>query len=415
MQAIPATLIGIASALAYIGVSELAVQIQHVLWDRLPDAFGTTGDNRWWIFGMLTAVGILVGLVVWLVPGHAGPDPATTELISDPLPLRVLPGVTLALLIALAGGVSLGPENPIIAVNVGLAVWLLAKIFPGIPPQAGMLYAIAGTLGAMFGTPVAAALLLTEMKPMHERGELWDNMFGPIVAAGVAGVTTLMLTNDSLSPGIPPMGNPGVRDLVAGLVIAIVAALFGLVAVYMFEPMHKLMWRLGHPLVILSVGGVLLGILGAIGGEITLFKGLDQMGELVKTASDYTVWGLLLIVVVKIGALLVSATAGFRGGRIFPAVFVGLAIGEVAHALDSDIPLALAAGCGILGFVLATARDGWMSIFLAAALGGGVTLLPLLCLVILPVWLIVSARPKMVATPIAERTAQTAPPPTTTA
>ncbi|MFI6441442.1 hypothetical protein [Streptomyces sp. NPDC050759] len=29
---------------------------------------------------MLTATGVTVGLVVWKVPGHAGPDPATTGL-----------------------------------------------------------------------------------------------------------------------------------------------------------------------------------------------------------------------------------------------------------------------------------------------------------------------------------------------
>lgn len=35
---------------------------------------------------MLTATGVLVGLVVWKVPGHAGPDPGTLGLDAVPLP-----------------------------------------------------------------------------------------------------------------------------------------------------------------------------------------------------------------------------------------------------------------------------------------------------------------------------------------
>ncbi|WP_245672739.1 ion channel protein [Aldersonia kunmingensis] len=399
-QAIPALIIGIGTALAYVGVSAVADQFEHVLWDWLPETLGTDGANRWWIFGMLTATGVAVGLIVWLVPGHAGTDPATTELVSEPPPLVVLPGIMLALIVGLAGGVSLGPENPIIAINVGLAAWLLSKIVAGAPAEFAVLLAVSGTLGAMFGTPIAAALLLTEMKAMHQRGELWDNMFAPLVAAGIAGITTDLLSSGmSLSVGIPSMGQPGYWDVLTGAVIALAAALLGLVAVYLFDPMHTLFHRLPNPLITLTLGGLVLGILGAIGGEITLFKGLDQMGELASTVGDYTVAGLLLIVVVKIGALLVAAAAGFRGGRIFPSVFVGLAIGEVAHAIDNDIPLALAVGCGILGFVLAVNRSGWLALFLGVAVVGQVVVLPVLCLTILPVWLLVSARPKMIAAP----------------
>lgn len=403
-QAVPALIIGIGTAVAYLGASAVADQFEHFLWDWLPGELGFDGSNRWWIFVMLTAAGIAVGLIIWLVPGHAGTDPATVELVDQPPKLWVLPGIALAMIVGLAAGVSLGPENPIIAINVGLAAWLLAKMIPGVPPEFAVILAVSGTLGAMFGTPIAAALLLTEMKEMHQRGELWDNIFAPLVAAGVAGITTDLLSSGmSLSVGIPPMGQPGWQDLVYGVVVAVIAAVLGLVAIYLFNPLHKLFHRLPHPLLMLVVGGVLLGILGAIGGKVTLFKGLDQMGELAATVGDYTVAGLIVIVLVKIGALLVAATSGFRGGRIFPSVFVGLAIGEVAHAVDNDIPLALAVGCGILGFVMAVNRSGWLALFLAVAVVGQVSVLTLLCLIILPVWLLVSARPEMIASPTPDR------------
>lgn len=57
---------------------------------------------------MLVATGIGVGLVVWKVPGHAGPDPATMGLNAPVMPPAVLPGLVLATTLMLAGGPSSG-------------------------------------------------------------------------------------------------------------------------------------------------------------------------------------------------------------------------------------------------------------------------------------------------------------------
>jgi len=48
-SAIPAAVLGTFSGLALIGLSALAGQLEHVLWDWLPGELGTSGDNRWWI------------------------------------------------------------------------------------------------------------------------------------------------------------------------------------------------------------------------------------------------------------------------------------------------------------------------------------------------------------------------------
>ena len=129
------------------------------------------------IFLVLTLAGLVIGLVVAAVPGHAGPDPATTELAAPPLPMGTLPGLAVAMILMLASGVSLGPENPILAINIGLAAGFGLKLIPRSPPSWRGL-AFAGTIGAMFGTPVAAALLLSEL-PGNPRIRLWDRLFAP--------------------------------------------------------------------------------------------------------------------------------------------------------------------------------------------------------------------------------------------
>ena len=296
-------------------------------------------------------------------------------------------------MLCLAGGISLGPENPIIGINVAIAVWLLHRFLPKVPPEFGLLVAVSGTIGAMFGTPVAAALLLTEMKQMHARGQLWDNLFPPLVAAGAGGITMYLLEGESLIVTLPPLGRPDWQDLVFGLVIALAAALLAMVALYLFDPMHRILHALPNPLITLVVGGMLLGALGTIYGQISLFKGLTQMQELAATVSDYSTGDLFGLAAVKLLAMVIAATAGFRGGRIFPVIFVSVAFGLGVSALFPDVHPALAVGCAILGIVLVVSRDGWMSLFLAAAIVGDTSLLPLLCLIVLPVWLLVAARP----------------------
>jgi hypothetical protein len=150
------------SALTLIVVSAVASAIEDVVWETLPASLGIAPDAPAWIVGVLTLTGLVVGLIVTLVPGHAGPDPATTELAGPPMPLVVLTGLTLALIVTLASGVSLGPENPILAVNIGLAAALGLRVLPRIPVAAWSGLALSGTLGAMFGTPLGAALLLSE-------------------------------------------------------------------------------------------------------------------------------------------------------------------------------------------------------------------------------------------------------------
>jgi H+/Cl- antiporter ClcA len=120
------------------------------------------------------------------------------------------------------------------------------------------------------------------------------------------------------------------------------------------------------------------------------------MGELVNSRDEIPAPTLVVIVVVKVVALLVSAAAGFRGGRIFPAVFIGVAVGVLANALAPGIPLTVAVAGGVLGTVLAVSRDGWIAIFIAVAVTGGTTILPVLCLAVLPTWLLVSRGPELI-------------------
>jgi H+/Cl- antiporter ClcA len=97
--------------------------------------------------------------------------------------------------------------------------------------------------------------------------------------------------------------------------------------------------------------------------------------------------------------LVVAATSRFRGGRIFPAVFVGVAFGLFASALLPGIPEPIGVSAGVLGVLLAITRSGWMAIFMGIALVPDTQLLPVICIAALPAWLIVTGRPIMQVAP----------------
>ncbi|WP_291056991.1 ion channel protein [Herbiconiux sp.] len=403
---IPAILVGVVSALILFAVDEISGLAEDGIWTTLPAALGIDPSAGWWIFGVLSVTGLVVGLILLLVPGHGGRDSATTELIAPPLPLKALPSLALVAVIGLAGGVSLGPENPIIAINTGILVALLARLWPAIPPNLVVMLAASATIGALFGTPVAAALIFTGVVgTLGGEGALWDKLFLPLLAAAAGSLTMALLAHPSLAVPLPAYDSIAGIDLLSAAVIAAVAAGLGIAAASVFPALHGAFRMLRNPVFYVTLGGILLGILGAVGGPITLFKGLQQTGELAMNRADYSAGQLALIVAVKLVALVIAAAAGFRGGRIFPAVFIGTAVGVLANALIPSIPVTVAIAAGVMGMVLAIARDGWIALFIAVAVAGSITVLAVLCIAILPVWLMVSRAPEMIVHPPAPKSA----------
>lgn len=337
-----------------------------------------------------------MGLVVRFSPGHAGPDPATESLIGAPISTGALPGLVAALVLGLAGGVSLGPEHPIMVMNIALAVAIGSRLFPRVSSLDWTILAASGTIGALFGTPVAAALIFSQTLNSSNDVPLWDRLFAPLLAAAAGALTTDLFFHPHFSLPIPVYPQMHFVDIISGAIVTLIAIAVGMVAVWCLPRLHALMNRLKNPVLTLGLGGLLLGILGAAGGHITLFKGLEEMQQ-IALSQTLTAGDFLLIALVKLAALVIAAASGFRGGRIFPAVFVGVALGFMLHAHVDAVPAAITVSCAILGMTLVVTRDGWLSLFMAAVVVPDTTLLPLLCIVMLPAWLLLAGKPMMIA------------------
>lgn len=390
---VPALVIGSASSIVLVAVLRVAHALQNVLWFNIPDVLNINTHSAGWMLFMLTLTGVGVGAVIRYLPGHAGPDPATESLIGMPLPLNAVPGLLLALILGLAGGVSLGPENPIIAINIALAVTLGAQLFPRVQSTDWVILTAAGTLGALFGAPVAAALIFSQTLNTGKDISLWDRLFPPLLAAGAGAMTSSLFDEPNFTLNLAAYTSTHLVDVFSGAIVTVMAIAVGMLAVWCFPHLHRFFHAIRYPMLMLGLGGFVLGLLALTGGQITLFRGYDEMKLLAATSDNLSLGKLLAITLSKLAALVVAAACGFRGGRIFPAVFVGVSLGILLHNHVDSVPAAVTVSCAVMGMVLVVTRDGWLSLFLALAVVPDLNLLPVLCIVMLPAWVVLTGKP----------------------
>jgi hypothetical protein len=80
-------------------------------------------------------------------------------------------------------------------------------------------------------------------------------------------------------------------------------------------------------------------------------------------------------------------------------VFAGVAMGLGINALFPAIPQTLTVAASLLGILVAVTRSGWLALFMSAFLVGESTMIPVMCIAILPAWLVVTGRPEMIIKP----------------
>jgi hypothetical protein len=183
-------------------------------------------------------------------------------------------------------------------------------------------------------------------------------------------------------PGLPPF------DHLTGAMFAYAIA-FGLLAPFLGRGITLLARAIrsrvqGRSVWLVAVLGLLIAGLAILFGEATdqsasnvLFSGQSALGPLIEHASDWSVGALLLLVVCK-GLAYAISLSSFRGGPIFPAMFIGGAAGIAASHLPGLEPIpAVAMGIGAMSVVMLTLP--FTSVLLATLLLGadGVQAMPL--------------------------------------
>jgi H+/Cl- antiporter ClcA len=386
-----AAILGVPVSAAAYGFLALVSYLQKELFTHLPHGLGLHPVPTWWPLPVLVAGGLLTALAITRLPGNGGPSPSGGFKLHKPPTAAQLPGVLLAALATLCFGLVLGPEMPLIMLGGGLGAIAVGFARRPVPAQAKAVIASAGSFAAistLLGSPILGAFLLMEASG------LGGPMLGLVLVPGLlaAGIGSLIFIGmDSLTglgtfslaiPGLPGFSRPNLAEFGWAVVIGLAAALIGRGLYWVGQHLQvraRQRTMLILPLAAAAVAGLAIAFTTATGKPVSdvLFSGQNELGPLVDHAAAYSAGAVALLLVCKAIAYALSL-GSFRGGPIFPAMFIGAAGGLLMSHLPG-LPLVAALAMGIGAMSAAMLKLPLTSVLLATLLisSDGLKVMPL--------------------------------------
>lgn len=101
---------------------------------------------------------------------------------------------------------------------------------------------------------------------------------------------------------------------------------FGYLFLFSETVSERIAKKINHPLLLALLAGLLIGIFGMISSYF-LFSGEHSVGTLSREYQKLTIGYLLFLAVGKMCLTNISFAFGWRGGKIFPAIFTSVAVG----------------------------------------------------------------------------------------
>jgi len=356
-----AAIVGLVVSVAAFCFLEAVHWTSQWVYDDLPDALGFDRVPVWWPLPVLFVAGLIVAFAILRMPGRGGHVPALGLNASPTAPIE-LPGVMVAAVGGLGLGVVLGPEAPLLALGGGLGILAIQLVRRDAPPQVVTVLAASGSLAALsfiFESPVIAAVIVIEASgiggpqaTMLLLPGLTAAAVGSLLSLGLGSWTGVDTSDYALgSLTLPHLARPDIVDFAWTIPLAIAIA----VGVYVIRRIALSLLPLvrSRELVLLPLAGLAVAGLAIAFSQMedkpvnqVLFSGETALPTLVSGADTWTVGALVLLVLFK-GLAWAISLASFRGGPIFPALFLGAAAGLAAsHLAGFAETAAIAVGMG---------------------------------------------------------------------
>jgi chloride channel protein, CIC family len=363
-----AAIVGAPVAVVAFFFLKLVGELQKYLYQTLPGELGFSHEPLWWPLPLLILAGLIVALTIRNLPGTGGHKPAEgLKVAGSPRPIE-LPGAALAALATLSFGAVLGPEAPLIFIGGCLGILAMRLLKRDAPQQALAVTGAAGSFAAvstLVGNPLVAAFLLLEVAG----GSMGGALLGPLLLPGLlaAGIGTLVFVGlDSWTgfgtfslaiPHIPAFTSPTAAEFAWAIAIGVAAAVVGAVIKRVSRNLQDVVERRAILLtvimgVVVALAAMLYAALTSHGSSLVLFSGQDQLPSLVQTAGTFSIGALVLLVICK-GIAYTASLSSFRGGPIFPSMFIGAAGGiALSHLPGLPMVAGIAMGIGAMTAVM---------------------------------------------------------------
>jgi H+/Cl- antiporter ClcA len=211
----------------------------------------------------------------------------------------------------------------------------------------------------LFGSPLLGAFLIMETAGIGGIAlslvvlpGLLASGIGALVFVGLGNWTGLGTFSLALQ-SVPPETEPTLPSLAWAVVIGAIGAGFG----WLIRSLALRLRPIVHinRVLVTAALGLLIGLIAMayqlISGRSfkdVLFSGQDALPNFVGHATEYSV-GLMILVLLCKGLAYALSLSAFRGGPVFPSIFIGAAIGIAMSALPgASLAPAIASGIGAM-------------------------------------------------------------------
>ena len=328
----------IAGVIAYALYNLIALLTNLVFYHRLALTFTSARLNHLGLWVIVTPAigGLIVGIMVKYgspkIKGHGIPEAMEAVLTNRS---RIAPRVAIlkpiSAAIAIGTGGPFGAEGPIIQTGGALGS-LVGQIFHTTAAERKVLLACGAAAGmsATFNTPIAGVILAIELLLF----EFKSRSFIPLVIAStLATAVHVQLLGGGPMFAVAPVDFGIPRALPSYLLLGIICGLAAVgfsKALYWVEdqfeklPIDELWWP--------AIGALGLGLIGYFVPRV-LGVGYDTIGDILNANLGLKL--LLVVMIAKATALLVSLGSGTSGGLLAPMFMSSAALGG-AYAMVID-------------------------------------------------------------------------------
>ena len=267
-----------------------------------------------------------------------------------PLDIKGGLGSTLAALIAVGGGASVGQYGPLVHFGGTVGAVVAKAVKTRIPGETWIGCGVAGAIAAGFGVPLAAIVFSHEV------------VLRRFSVSAIAPISICAITAAMLSDQFQVGGRPHFDGLVHSLTMEFIpllilsAPVFAITAVLFMALLGKLTDKVDQlpnlpawPLILAAFLCALVGLWvpGALGLGIDVVQ--DFLSDSLPAAA------VLILIAAKLVLTVACVGAGLHGGIYLPSLFMGAGVGCLLGKVATTLGIASGAGLSIAGMAAVAA------------------------------------------------------------
>lgn len=285
----------------------------------------------------------------------------------------------LSSLLCVASGGSLGPEAPLVQVTGSTGTWLGQTLrLKGEELRSLSIAGMAAGFTALFGAPLGGSLFSLEILHHKYSAEYYKAIIPAFVASCFSYLIFALIIHLGVGPiwDLPSYEMHDKFDFGFAVLFGMVGAFFGWTFIFCTKYLKGAFNKFNVPIYYKTfIGGVTLGIL-AYYYPLTRYFGHHSLNELL--TDTYTIQFLSSLLILKIFAIAITVTSGWRGGFIIPLFFVGATLGLIINQIFPSTNLSLAMVSCMAAINVCVTRTPMSTTILLATLTGFAYFIPIL-------------------------------------